>query len=70
MSEPITIDGIQFVPVMESRGKRADGSLRYGPASLNGRALYALPGGLMAYETDLERIARWLKSTRIPHSHG
>ena len=62
----ITVMGVTFIPVMaETSRDPYTGVRRLAPAVLNGKKLYAIPGGLMAYEDDLPTIA-----LRITKSSG
>jgi hypothetical protein len=64
MSESVTIDGVTFPPVLvPDTTSRRDGRT-YKQAEVNGRPLYAIPGGMMAYLDDLPRIAKSLKIPR------
>lgn len=68
--DPISIDGMTFLPVIAlAKTSRRDGR-QYEPVTINGRALYSVPGGLMAYADDLPRIAKLLNPPRRPSSNG
>ena len=57
---PITVDGVTFPPVLERRTRNGR-HVTYHPAQVNGKPLYAVPGGLMAFADDLPRIAEKLR---------
>lgn len=52
-----TIRGLTFLPVVERDGYDHKRLLRLRQVMVNGQGLWALPGGLMCFERDLERIA-------------
>ena len=68
--DPITVDGITFPPVLIPNGKNHRGQRVLAHAQINGRPVYAIPGGLMAYADDLPRVAASLKSTRNQKPRG
>jgi hypothetical protein len=47
---------------MERDGVNGDGEAKFRHVQVNGRLLWAIPGGLMAHADDLPRIAKALKS--------
>lgn len=51
------IRGLTFLPVVERDGYDHQRFARYRQATVNGQPLWALPGGLMCLERDLERVA-------------
>lgn len=65
--DAITIDGLTFPPVLIPSGTNHRGQRVLAHAQVNGRPLYAVPGGLMAYADDLPRVAATLaaKSTGV-----
>lgn len=51
------IKGLTFLPVVERDGEDYQGFARFRQVLVNGKALWALPGGLMCFEQDLPRVA-------------
>lgn len=59
---PITVCGVAFPPVMERDGLDCFGISRFRQAEVNGKALWAVPGGLMAFADHLPAIAAQIKN--------
>ncbi len=56
--DPVTIDGITFPPVYEQAASDGSRHRQYRQAEINGKPVYAVPGGLMAFRDQLPDIAR------------
>ena len=59
---PIRIGDVSFPPVMERDGLDCFGVSRFRQAEVNGKALWAVPGGLMAFADHLPAIAAQIKN--------